>query len=446
MVDVGARRSPMSTPPSRHRVDRPNGGPTVHPTDPSQTQRRTLGAVIATVALAVGLLAGCSDDGGGSASTDATTGTTATPAVGVDYSARGPYEVGFTTLDVDGTEVYVVYPGDDEAVADGASEHVTSISSDIAFPESFREIAPDFFIQELTTDHHVDVLASGEGPFPVVLSSHGFSGHPAYVISHLEHLASWGYVVLAPSHPSRNLEASILGTVDREGDPDVDDLTGALDAIAEHNADQDSPLYAAVDTQRVAAEGHSAGGGAIGRLALRDDRLTTLIGQAPGAPVAVERDESMSEADRLTALDQALATIDPPDLPVLLIAGERDGVIPLASVEAQYRWLETPKQLVVVANAGHNPFLDICANLQDQGGLVANAGDLAETFGDLLLLGEDGCLDDYLDAEVGTAMLDHLSVAWLRWAFGQDTNDAAISPDFLEATFPEATGVVEQDL
>ena len=408
---------------------------------------RALVAVLAATALVV---AGCSsdDDGGTTAATggDGSTGTTAPAATAVDYADRGPFEVGFMTMDVEGTEVYVLYPADEDDVAD--AEPVTSLTSDIAFPESFREIAPEFFIQELPTDHYPDVPASDEGPFPLLLSSHGFSGHPAYVISHLEHAASWGYVVAAPSHPSRNLAASITGEVSREGDPDVADLVNTMDQLDEVNADQDSPLFGAIDPEQIAAEGHSAGGGAVGRLALTDDRLTTFIGQAPGAPVDIERPEGteLTEEERAAAVAEALASTEPPDLPVLLIAGERDGVIPLAAIQAEYEWLGAPKQLVVVDNAGHNPFLDICAPIQDQGGLVANAGDLAETFGDLLLLGEDGCLPDYLDAETGYAMLDHLTVAWLRWAFGQDDSPAAVSPEFLTETFPEATGPVEQEL
>lgn len=412
--------------------------------------RRRARALVVAVAAAL-VLAACSGDDGDGGTTAATggdgsTATTAPAAAAVDYSDRGPYEVGFQTVDVEGTEVYLLYPAAADAIE--ASEHVTSISSDVAFPESFRAVAPDFFIQELATDHYLDAPVDDEGPFPVVLSSHGFSGHPAYVISHLEHLASWGYVVAAPSHPSRNLEASITGTVSRDGDPDVADLVNTLDLLEARNADQDDLLFGAVDTSLVAAEGHSAGGGAVGRLAMSDDRLATYIGQAPGAPVDIERQEGeeLTDEERATAVEQGLAAAEPPAVPVLLIAGERDGVIPLTAVQALYEWLDAPKQLVVVANAGHNPFLDICANLQDQGGLVANAGDLAETFGPLLQLGEDGCLADFLDAETGYAMLDHLSVAWLRWTFGQDDSPAAVSPEFLEDTFPEATGPVEQEL
>ena len=133
---------------------------------------------------------------------------------------------------------------------------------------------------------------------------------------------------------------------------------------------------------------------------------------------------------------------------MLYLAGERDGVIPLEAVRAVFDWLAPPKELVVVANAGHNPFLDICAPIAAQGGLVANAGELAENpaIVPLLRLGEDGCTEGYLDPALGYPLIDHTTVAWLRWAFGQDEGTAAISPEFLEATFPEATGPVEADL
>ena len=410
-------------------------------------------AVIATATVLA--LAGCSadDDDGTTAGSTAAPGTTPTadtaaPASAVDYADRGPYEVGRTTLDLDGVEVFVYYPADEAGTAE--AEHLTEVSSDLAFPESFREIAPPFFIQQLDTDVYLDAPASTEGPFPLVLHSHGFSGYPLYATGHLEHTASWGYVVAAPSHPSRNLAASLGGGGGDAGpDADVVDLENTTTRMEALNEDATSVLFGTIDPDRLAAEGHSAGGGAVGQLALRDDRLSTIIGQAPGAPVdltGVDRDAP--DEERAAAIAAALAGVTPPELPVLYLAGERDGVIPLTAVQAVFEWLAPPKQLVVVANAGHNPFLDICAPLAAQGGLVANAGELAENpaIAPLLELGEDGCIDGYLEPALGYDLIDHTTVAWLRWVFGDDDTTAALSPEFLEATFPEATGPVESDL
>lgn len=314
---------------------------------------RALAALAVASALVAGACSGSQDatttEGGsdGTAVEDRTTGTTTPVVAPVDYSERGPYQVGRTTLDVEGVEVFVFYPIDDDATAE--AEHVTEVSSDLAFPESFRAVAPEFFIQQLPTEHYLDAPASEEGPFPLVLHSHGFSGYPLYATSHLEHTASWGYVVAAPSHPSRNLAASLGGGgATGEADADVNDLERTIAAMDAQNEDQASPLFGSVDADQLAAEGHSAGGGAVGALALRDVGVDTVIGQAPGAPIdvtGIERDAPIDA--RVAATEAALAQATPPDVPVLYLAGERDGVIPLAAIQAVFDWLAPPKQLVV---------------------------------------------------------------------------------------------------
>ncbi|MCC5952265.1 MAG: hypothetical protein JJU45_09240 [Acidimicrobiia bacterium] len=383
----------------------------------------------------------------------------------IDYSGRGPHEVGYIEMDVDGVEVFVFYPADDEGLDD--SEHVTSISSTVAFPDEFAELVPDFFIQELPVDYYPDAPASDAGPFPVVLHSHGASGFPLYSANHLSHTASWGYVVAAPSHPTRNLAAAVGGGASTEAS-DVDDLAATLDRLEAENGDAESLLFDTMDTSLVGAEGHSAGGRAVLQWSMTDDRVQALIGLAPAPPVRLDllvpdqADETsddegeadpegqngapVDDQDRATLTAEALAELDPPTAPTLLMPGERDGVIPLESIAAIYTWLAAPKAMVVLADAGHNPFLDICAPIREQGGLVANAGDFADAFGPLLALGEDGCVEGYLEPEAGFDLSRHLTVAWYRWAFGEDDSTASLAPSFLEATFPDATGDISEDL
>jgi predicted dienelactone hydrolase len=419
------------------------------------TARRRLLATAAALAVLVGA---CSS-GGDDASTggDANPGG-ATEAVATDYSAFGPYEVGRTTLDLDGVEVTVLYPVTTEGAAQGTA--VTSISSAVAFPEAFREVvveAAPFLVQELPVDLYDDAPVADDGPFPVLLYSHGAGGHPSFYINTMAHSASWGYVVAAPDHPSRNLAAGVGAVPDELTSTDTEDLVATVEALNAANADSSDLLYEAVDTAQLAAAGHSAGGGASARLALEGEvagsRLATIIGQAPSPPVslsAVIGDADATEEERNATLAAALGELTPPDLPVLLVAGERDAVIPLGRIQATYDWLGTPKQLVVLANAGHNPVLDVCAPIREQGGLVALAGGLADAFGPgvagLLARGEDGCVEGYLDPQAGFDVTRHLTVAQLRWVFGTDPTRASLEPAFLTATFGDAIGPVEQDI
>jgi alpha-beta hydrolase superfamily lysophospholipase len=426
---------------------------------PERRHHRSRAAVaVAALMALVMLAAACSSDD--NATGDAAAGTSDTAAdasVGIDYSAFGPFSVGWRSIEVEGVEVEVLYPVDTDRADEG--ERVESISSALAFPESLRAViteAAPFLIQELPVDVYRDAPVAADGPFGVVLYSHGASGHPSYYINTLAHTASWGYVVAAPNHPSRNLAAAATGGGADAATTDVEDLTNTVESLNAINADPDDPMHLSIDTAQLAAAGHSAGGGAISRMAMAGDvagtRLSTIIGQAPAPPVRLSTlvDPDATDEERQAAINEALGAQTPPDLPVLLVAGERDGVIPLATVEANYQWLTTPKQLVVMANAGHNPVLDVCATIRAQGGLTAAAGGLAQAFGPnierLLALGEDGCVEGFLEPEAGYAVTRHLTVAQVRWAFGQDPGRASLDQTFLVATFGDAIGPVLVDL
>lgn len=418
------------------------------------TARRRLLAAIGAAALLVGA---CSSGNGPNDTTEDASGTT-NEVVAADYSAFGPYDVGRIELDLDGVEVTVLYPITAEGAAQGTA--VTSISSAVAFPDAFREVvveAAPFLVQELPVDLYDDAPVADDGPFPILLYSHGAGGHPALYINTMAHTASWGYVVAAPNHPSRNLAAGVGGGAGGDVSTDTDDLIATVEALVAANADASDPLFGALDTSRLAAAGHSAGGGASARLALNGEvagfPLATIIGQAPAPPVSLSTiigDPDATEAERDAALSAALAELTPPDLPVLLVAGERDAVIALGRIEATYNWLDAPKQLVVLANAGHNPVLDVCAPIREQGGLVALAGGLADAFGPgvagLLARGEDGCVEGYLEPQAAFDVTRHLTVAQLRWVFGTDATRASLDPAFLTLTFGAAIGPVEQDV
>jgi len=132
-------------------------------------------------------------------------------------------------------------------------------------------------------DTWVGLPASGDGPFPTVLHSHGFSGNVRFGNQHNAAVASWGYVVAAVDHPERGLAAildSFIGGGDDAERPDEyldsDQLIAALDLLAETNEQADSPVAGAIDAERVATEGHSAGGSASGTAAY-DDRVDLWI-------------------------------------------------------------------------------------------------------------------------------------------------------------------------
>lgn len=397
--------------------------------------------------LVVALLgAACAKDDAGTGGTAATTPATSAP-VGVDYSERGPYPVGRQILSLGDRDVVVYYPADPAAI--GSATHVTSYSSGEAFTPELRQtvagLVPEF-VQDIPLDAYADVKINPEGPFPVVLHSHGAGGYYLFESGLLTHLASWGYVAAAPDHKSRNLSSSV-GT--RQADPDdVTDLRNTLTLLEQQTASATSPLSGGVDVERVAAEGHSAGGRAVAVLATDPGPgIATFVGIEPAPPVSLtamgERGGSeLSAEERVARTREALAGVTPPAVPSLIIQGDRDGIIPLAAVQAEYDWLAPPKQLVVVAGAGHNISLDICARIREQGGLTKYQ-DKLPAFAGLFRLGEDGCTAENLDPAQGLAIVEHLTVAQYRWVFGQDTSRASLDEPFLERTFGPAIADVQ---
>jgi predicted dienelactone hydrolase len=172
--------------------------------------------------------------------------------------------------------------------------------------------------------------------FPLVLFSHGHDGDPASCSRLCAHLASQGFVVLAPVHPDR---ATATGA---QGPERVEDLLFLLDHLPQVWRRLAPRLAGRVDARAVGVAGHSFGGRTAAELASQEPRVGALMTMAGGADRAA------------TALIRA---------PTLMLAGGADLIDPARLSVASYRALPrtTPRALVVVAGAGHGAFTDGCA-------------------------------------------------------------------------------------
>jgi len=406
--------------------------------------------LLVPVLLAAALLAACTDgdDAGGSGGGAPGNGSPEEVAAAEpqDFSGRGPYAVGEVDLQLDADHtVAVFYPVDD--VPEGADPY--SYSGDSIFGPTISNLLPGALSDSITIpDTYVDAPPSADGPFPVVLHSHGFSGNLRFGNRHNAAVASWGYVVAAVDHPERGV-VSILESFVSGGDGgerpdeylDSDQLIDALDLLA------DSELADVVDTERVAAEGHSAGGSASGTAAY-DDRVDLWIGQAPGAPLEPGADlEAVATDD---GIDQAalLEATQPPPVPSLIITAEGDTVVELDRVQQTFDWLGAPKRLAVLADSGHAVFVDPCLPIREQGGLSSFVEALGLDPADVPLveLGENGCLPEDTDPELVWPVIDHLTVAQLTEVFGEEpaVGTASLERTFLDETFPDLLADLQQ--
>lgn len=409
----------------------------------SEPARRRAGppTAVASVALVLAMVAvaACSAD---RLDRSATTTSQVVEPVPVDYSGRGPYPVGFARLSLPDREVVVFYPADGDRLE--GTTPVTAYTSAEVLPEQVRGLVPPEFSPVIPLDAHLDAPANPDGPFPLVLYSHGFGGFNLIASQQAEHLASWGFVVAAPEHKERDLLAVALGRLDTQGDPDVRDLRDTQALLEVENTRTGGPLLGAVDPARVAAIGHSAGGRAAGLLAL-EGAVQTWIGQAPVPPLPRTGDAADAGGPALlegSALAERLAELAPPSVPSMIIAAQDDGAIPLASVQQVFSWLAPPKTLAVLAGAGHNAFTDLCAPIRAQGGLTRFAASIPVPI-QILQLGEDGCTASSPDPQIAYRVIDHLMTAQLRWVFGDDPTPVSLSPAYVESLFPGAFSTYE---
>ena len=412
--------------------------------------RRTPVSLVLLLALAV-MAAACGDDDGGGAGpapADADGGGEEEIAEPTDFSDRGPFAVGQVDLRLDsGPVVAVFYPADPDAVPADAEPYAYS-GEDVLDP-AISALLPEALSGEVApADTWVEVPASQEGPFPLVLHSHGFSGNARFANQHNAAVASWGYVVAAVDHPERGLasilEAFVGGEASGSRDEylDSDQLLEALDLLTDPEALAATPVEAVIDGERVAAEGHSAGGSASGTAAY-DDRVDLWLGQAPSTPYEpgtdLEAFRSQGEGGRVDAA-ALLAATAPPDVPSLVIAAEGDTIIPLERVRLIFDWLAAPKRLAVIAGSGHAVFVDPCVPIREDGGLAGFVEALGLDPADVPLveLGENGCLPEDTDPAEVWALIDHLTVAQLEAVLGDEpeVGVASLEQAYLEEVFP----------
>jgi len=408
--------------------------------------------IVITVVAALALLAAACGSSGTKNAGNATTATTVNdngprgsePA----YENAGPYVAGVTTLDLNGRKVEVWYPADKGAET-GKAKDVFRIST--LLPDNLKSLVPDAIDPRYETDAYRDITASTAGPFPVVLFSHGYAAYPTMYAYLLTHLASWGFVVVAPDHNERGLLAAVTNCVKPADDAAV--LLAARDLAVTKSNDPSSVLHGTIDPSKVATMGHSAGAAAAVKTA-QDPSVATFIaldGGGVGGTSSPRTTPTTTAAGCIatattttttggdgTSTTSTIPADQIPDKPGMLITGGNDQVIPLARLQPFYDQMASPKRIVVIGGAGHVSVTDICLIGADQGGLLAIAAKVGiavpATVGRLF---DDGCATTggYPAVKQVWEVPRHFVVAQLRYVFGIDPQPVGLGPGIATA-FP----------
>ncbi len=338
--------------------------------------------------------------------------TTIDPATeAMMYTEAGPYPVGVTTLELAaGNKVEVWYPAVEGTT--GAEFYDT------------RDFVPPAIKALLTADvpARYDYTAGrdaavADGMFPVVLFSHGYSGIRLQSTFLTAHLASWGMVVAAPDHWSRDL-FHVLSAPVGDRDSATGELLGALDLVTSGNDDPASLLQGHVDVSRVIALGHSAGGGTIVSAA-KDDRVDGYISMASGVI-------GMGGANATTTAPPTFV-----NKPSFFIAGSVDAVVPVDTVtRPSFDAVPGPSRLWVIDGVGHNGFDDFCTFGNGSGiigvALASGLGPLLDAQPQLKTLGQDGCIAPAQPVDLGFPIIKHAVTAQLRYWFGDDATPVGL--------------------
>jgi len=322
-----------------------------------------------------------------------------------DPAEWGPFPVGVTTMPVylfdqhgepRSLRVEIWYPTTDE-FADGPFEFV-DVYEDA--PDEFKpdlEKVKDFIPPVETRSTRDTPVRRGDGPYPVVLFSHGAYGVRYQSVFFTIPLASHGYVVASMDHPGNtlyeiltegySLDVVVLSAFDRPADAII-----SLTEVLARNEDPEDPFYKSMIPTKVGMSGHSFGGFLSLILGALDARIKAIVPMAPATGFADAMGHSLEDLE----------------IPTMLMGGLLDNTLnPEQEFLPAWPKLPPPKGFLRFPTGGHYTFSDICCL-----DLVTVAEEL--DFGDAEDALEDGCGEMNIPVAVAHPVINQLGIGFFN--------------------------------
>lgn len=257
----------------------------------------------------------------------------------VTCAERGPHPVGVRTIAVEDAEI----PGRVLPVDLWYPAHASARG---------RDVDPANGTEHPFGAHHAAVAdaAPASGDFPLLAFSHGNSGLRRQSTFLTTHLASWGFVVVAPDHMGNTFAEMLLLDVEQRKE---------VHRAARRNRPRDLDAAIAIamaggegmprlDLNRIGVLGHSFGGWTAMKMPARDRRVRAVCGLAPASEPFVGR--RAFDDGELPFRDQVAAFV---------VAGAEDVLVDLeTSVDPLFARLAAPRALVAIEGADHFHFCD----------------------------------------------------------------------------------------
>lgn len=309
------------------------------------------------------------------------TADTSEPVGIADFSTAGAYTPGTGTTEITGSSgvpltVQYWYPSSEDPSGD---------------PIVYDSLAEGGAYEGLTAD-----CAQQR---PVLVFSHGYSGVRWQSSFFMEHLASHGYIVVAPDHTHNTLfdndNAQFLDVVTRR----PVDVRDSFDWLVTASADADSPLYGCVDeAQGYAVSGHSFGGYTAYVAAgadISDPADTTQTLQLGDSRVWAAIPLAPWDVDGILSTGTAAITV-----PVMTLSGTKDTTTDWDMVSGLHNGLTvTPRYLGEFPDAGHYSFAPIAC---------------------MVYSSTNGCGDRFIDEQTLTALVNVAGTSFLESVRGSD--------------------------
>jgi predicted dienelactone hydrolase len=333
------------------------------------------------------------------------------PEYAPDPSTTGPYPVGamtfpVTLLDQNGNprtiRIEVWYPTTEEH-RNGPFDAIDFVQD---APESVKDLVQVYEGQLPSIP--VDVvrnapLRRADGPYPLVVFSHGAYGIRFQSVFFTVPLASHGYVVASADHTgnilydllgdgSYNVDSMIVSAFDRPLD-----AVAVIDEMIRKSSDITDPLYLAVDDQGVGISGHSFGGYTSLNLGFTDSRIKAVLPMAPATfPLGL--------------LGFKLAEFPHP---MMMMTGGLDKTLKTQDEMAKpFLDFPSPKFYFELKTGGHFTYSDIC--MLD---LLYIANDLGIPDADNAL--NDGCADFNLDTDIAHPIIRQFGIGFFNYYLRQ---------------------------
>ena len=324
-----------------------------------------------------------------------------------DPSKWGPFPVGVTTTYLDLVDhlgeprtirVEIWYPTTDE-YREGPFDQIDFY--DDAPPEA-KDRVEKFSLQlppiEVQASRDTPVR-TGDGPYPLVVFSHGAYGIRFQSVFYTVPLASHGYVVAAMDHTGNvlydllaadgyNFDDMILSALDRPYDVVV---TTAM--VTSRSRKKGDMLYGSVREDAIGLSGHSFGGFTSFLVPFLDPRIKAVVAHSPATSFL------------------SMLGYDVKDFPapVMIQGGMLDKTLdPEKEVYPIWPKLPAPKFQFMLKTGGHFTYSDIC--LLD---LVYIAESLG--FDDATNALDDGCADFNLDPDVAHVMINQFAIGFFNY-------------------------------